>query len=197
MFIKINEFTKQMKNAYKGAGLKIGKINDGLVIYSGHWLVWIDEKHVPNKIKAAVVELMGKLPDSKVIYDISKERPEPQVCMSNGIEKILNKRKDKGSKLIETPVILTESSDVRLYQNDNGMICALREEYKNMVDPMAIDYDTGESMPIGPCYSESFGSGLYWYNDFGFVLIMPVNIKNSAVVEALIHIDFGDEKNGQ
>lgn len=58
MFLHLGNFTKQMKVAYKNGRLDIGMLNNGLFISSGHWIVWIEEKHVPNKIKAMIMELL-------------------------------------------------------------------------------------------------------------------------------------------
>lgn len=51
-----------MKSAYRGAGLLVANKDGRIIIGGTYWRVSIDDYYFPNKAKAALVELIGQLP---------------------------------------------------------------------------------------------------------------------------------------
>lgn len=190
MFLNISEVTKEIKRYYKSFGIKIGDIRDGIILFSGNWLIWMDREYVPNKVKACIVELMGKLPEEGIIYDVMKDCSEPQVFEQSIIEPYLLLRNKIAHKLITTPIIFDKRGSVRFLQSiDTGKLTGISEKFLKMIDASAIDHAI-ESDPTGPCYANSPEEGLMWYNDWGFVLIMPVHVKEIGLLTALEALDF-------
>lgn len=194
MFLHINNFKKQIKKAYK-TGLKIGNLNDELIISSGFWAVAIDNAQIPNKIKAVIVELMGELPEPGFLFEISKDAPMCQIVKEyKSVEETLKEVKKANEKLIITPVIIKSGKDVRLFQTIKGEVYGIPEEQYQMIDKTAIDYDN-EGEPTGACYiKDLIGNGFYWYNSIGTVVIMPAYLNQQELLKALSTVDFEDKK---
>jgi hypothetical protein len=196
MFLHLGNFTKQMKAAYKNGKLDIGMLNNGLFLSSGHWLAWIEEKRVPNKIKAMIMELAGTMPEHKQLFTVSKEYPNPQMKIFDDAYKLmLFRQADAVNKLIVTPLELFEHNPITLLQNLQGRAYGIRSDWFGMIDSQAIDYDAGEGMPTGPCYGLTINQGIYWYNDFGTVVVMgtPVSPKKQALMDILEFVQFKED----
>ena len=75
MFINLIEFKKLLKNAYKGGGLIVGRLEEDMVLTngSGTWGVQVEAECVPNKLKGALVELIGDLPEYGEVCRYSPE----------------------------------------------------------------------------------------------------------------------------
>ena len=52
-----------MKDAWKGAGLTVGKKEEMYFIQGAYWILFVYEKDFTSKNKAAVIELVGDLPE--------------------------------------------------------------------------------------------------------------------------------------
>lgn len=63
MFIKTSIFKRILKDAWKGAGLTVGKKEEMYFIQGAYWILFVYEKDFTSKNKAAVIELVGDLPE--------------------------------------------------------------------------------------------------------------------------------------
>ena len=69
MFLKISEFKKAMKSALKSAGgLIVGNEEGHILVRTDFWGVWVEVDHATSKFKAAIVELIGDMPDYGTKY---------------------------------------------------------------------------------------------------------------------------------
>lgn len=59
MFIKTSIFKRILKDAWKGAGLTVGKKEEMYFIQGAYWILFVYEKDFTSKNKAAVIELVG------------------------------------------------------------------------------------------------------------------------------------------
>jgi hypothetical protein len=193
MFLNLSKFAKQMKEAYKNYHLDIGNINDGLLISSSHWMVWIQNQHVPNAVKSIVMLLAGTMPEPGSMFTVKKNQPEPQDRIIDDFFYQSLERKGLMFKLVITPVELHENCNIRLIQGPDRQIYGINQEYLNMIDPTAIDPDIGESEPIGPCFGEDIHNGIYWCNDFGMVRILPVASKKIEIPAVLSLLKFRED----
>lgn len=191
MFLDISKFTGMMKQAYKNSGLTIGYLNEGIVITSGYWVVWLRDEQMPNKIKAMIVELCGFVPDQQMMFYISKDNPNPQykIETTDKVLDMLESYRDAENKLHITPVLLLEGIDVRLLQTSTRDLVGVNEAYFGIIDPTNVDYGQ-ESMPTGPCFKSSPNSGIYWHNENCIVILLPARIKGDNIAEALRVVNF-------
>lgn len=68
MFIKTSIFKRILKDAWKGAGLTVGKKEEMYFIQGAYWILFVYEKDFTSKNKAAVIELVGDLPEEGEVY---------------------------------------------------------------------------------------------------------------------------------
>lgn len=81
MFLKTAELKKLMKDRLKASGLIVGYIGNHYLVYSDCWGLYVDDLYASNKFKAAIMELIGDLPEREECYcyrivdkEISQER---------------------------------------------------------------------------------------------------------------------------
>jgi hypothetical protein len=68
MFLKTGELKKIMKASLKKHGLIVGNVNDHYLVYSDNWGLYIEIPYASNKFKAAIMELIGDLPEAYECY---------------------------------------------------------------------------------------------------------------------------------
>lgn len=193
MFFSTSVLIKLLKNSYKNNDLRIGNLSGGLVIATSRWLAWIDNNNVPNKIKAAVIELTGELPKPDYIFRVSKDQIKPEEIEEIAIyENMIKGYSTARQTLIISPVIIQNPFDIRILQNAIGKITGLREDYYKVIDKNAIDLDV-EGEPVGPCYGASADDGVYWYNGISRLIIIPSNLIENDLLTKLSEVDFEDE----
>ena len=57
-----------MKASLKKHGLIVGNVNDHYLVYSDNWGLYIEIPYASNKFKAAIMELIGDLPEAYECY---------------------------------------------------------------------------------------------------------------------------------
>lgn len=69
MFLKTGEMKKIMKSSLKKHGLIVGNIKERYLVYSDCWGAAVEHKYASNKFKAAIMELIGDLPEEGECYE--------------------------------------------------------------------------------------------------------------------------------
>jgi len=207
MFINQNQFVKMVKSAYKSE-LTVANFDGGLYVGAGHWCCWMKNEHVPNKIKAVVVELSGVLPNNNQMFVVSKEKPENQYSFDiDNARNLIHRTSIANSSLRVTPLKMDRySNEYRLLQGVHGVIHEVNEEYFLMIDKTNIDYNI-ESEPTGPAYyqrdqdnevldeeAEVFSLGLRiaanlgicWSNEICKILIFPLAFKEETLIHQML-----------
>lgn len=194
MFLDLNKTIKFIKQAYR-KNLRIGNIEGKTIITSGYWLIAIENDKVPNKIKAIIMELAGELPKPGILFEVTKEYSNPQICINKELYlSIMDNVKKANHKMYMTPLSLTNGTRLLQTQID-GMVDmhGVSEEYLSMIDKTCIDHDI-EGEPTGPCCIEGGVMGIYWYNSSGMVVIYPIRLPDSEMINALCTVDFKEDK---
>lgn len=194
MFISTNALSKMIKDQYK-TNLRVGYLQDGLVIIGGEWAVWMDYEYVPNKIKGTIVELAGGLPGKDKLFSLSKEYPEPQhEIVTPDIIELFSEINIADNKLNISPIILDTYDSMRLLQTQDPLqnIVEVREKYLMLVDLSEVDLDI-EGQPTGPCYAEDPYGKIYWYNDIGMLYVMPSKKRENPLFSILSEVKFDDK----
>lgn len=136
-----------MKSAYRGEGLLVANKDGQIIIGGTYWRVSIDDYYFPNKAKAALVELIGQLPQQGESFRCTSsgnqmELPGEDLCE---IVDTLDRQKayEKTNILLDVPL-----GNIRPYQSKTETIF-LYEIFDELLDgtPEAVE----DCTIIGPC----------------------------------------------
>ncbi len=187
MFANVKVLKSLLKSAWKGTGVTIENQYGGMAIHTDFWGVWITEEDLTNEIKAAVVEVMGGLPEEDTAWTCRNKRDNQQALpkslfdMKNILEIV-----EKQSQMARiTPIMYmqeTESKDLvlcRVVQGNErvvdydevgtkpmfGSIALINNAFADWIAPTNKEMLEGnEQHPVGPCMSLENGI-IAWYND--------------------------------
>ena len=184
-----------MKEAYRSSGLRIGNLEYGLIIFTGHWGLWIDEDHIPNKVKAIVMELAGELPEEGKVFKVSKEEAAPQYELTlndwfylNVLEKSSKEPVSKTGVMIDLKYTECELMQV----NRTKRMALINRKLMSLIDISEIDYNV-EGEPAGPCTGLS-NEMYFWRNATCTLLLLGTKVpEDDTVIGTLSCIDFEKE----
>lgn len=166
MFLKTGEMKKIMKSSLKRHGLIVGNIDEHYLVYSDNWGVYVEHAFATNKFKAAIMELIGDLPEPEECYlytiDADKEIVAQMEMGYPDPYELWKKAKDVG---IGTPMYLSAwPHEYVVYQrkSDLKFIVALRDLTTNAISASELD-TTCEHMPDRPSILN--GAILYFKNE--------------------------------
>lgn len=165
MFLKTGELKKAMKSALKSRGLTIGNINGSYLIYCDRWGVSVGAIYASNKFKAAIMELIGDIPEEWECYrySISSEKELDQERVFDYPDPYENWKAARDYAVM-TPlslsiwphdyVVCQKKSDKEFLTVDNVLV-------KSMISPGELDTFV-ESMPGRPSI---LGSGILYFKN--------------------------------
>lgn len=73
MFINPAIFKKIIKNSYGKEGLTIGATEEEIFLAGGYWVIRVYKSEMSKKIKAAVIELIGDMPETGEVFTCRKK----------------------------------------------------------------------------------------------------------------------------
>ena len=197
MFLSSSVLSRLIKNQYKTV-LKVGSVNDGLLILGNEWTVWLEQDHIPNKIKATIVELAGGLPPRGNIFSLSKDFPEPKFeeiteGLKDAIDLFWNGAKRAENLLKVSPIMLDTYNNVRLLQTQDGdnIIVEVNQNLLDLIDISEIDLNI-EGHPTGPCYDRYPYGPIYWYNSLSILMVLPKGRRVNSLFSLLSEVTFDD-----
>ncbi|MBQ6832848.1 MAG: hypothetical protein IJO55_00335 [Lachnospiraceae bacterium] len=163
MFLDITKFKKFLSTAYKGAGLIVGMLDENLVMTNNArtWGVQVDGDHIPNKLKAALVELIGDLPEEGEVLNYTKDGAQTEMNLGefNYYDAWMRAR----DYAAYTPFML--KSDYGIYSllqlHSTMELKPIRRDFLDIISAKDIDHSV-EEMPGRPAYGHET---LYWKND--------------------------------
>lgn len=163
MFINTTAFKRLIKGAYNTIGLTVGATEKEYFFEGGTWVIRVDKEFLPNKEKAAVIELVGEMPLSGEVFKAVKKCANQYLINNNPAWDI--KTEFKEAKLTFNVTKAVYELDDRIirvlqYEKDNTCI-AIDEVFIGLIDTKAID-SAKETMLEGPVASNNF---MYWGNN--------------------------------
>lgn len=163
MFLNITEFKKFLKAAYKGSGLIVGILDGNLVLTKNErtWGVQVEGEYIPNKLKAALVELIGDLPKEGEVLNYTQDGAQTE--MDLGDFNFYDMWMRASDYAANTPFVLkSDYGEYALMQVHSTMeMRPIRRSFLNIISAKDLDYSV-EEMPGRPSYRNGT---LYWKND--------------------------------
>ena len=156
MFFKMSVLKKLMKNAYKGGCLVLGDSEEGYVIASGWWSIWIKKEHTPKELKAAVMELCGELPFDEWFKATESMGNQIMVPYADSVHPV--HIFEMAKEPVNITKLLMQKGDgvMRILQNEKDKtVSAIGEVMITLIDEKAIKEEDGEYPPIGPVTNDN------------------------------------------
>jgi len=165
MFIRQSNFKKLLKNAYDGAGLTVGRDEDGILLSGGYWIIWLKESAMSKKAIASIIELTRDLPAKGEIF-VSIEGGNQYEIPEIDRWGLLRKADEADVPYKVTGVAVKYGRGYsRILQhpgtNDTKMIS---NSITEMISIREMDTEV-EEQPIGPVVREDNQTVVYWKNN--------------------------------
>jgi hypothetical protein len=196
MFLHTPTLKKLFKKAYGSTGLMVANFDGQIYVAGGYWAISLDVQYLPNRVKAAIIEHCGELPERDQVFKATKEEIQYGIPLSS----IYDLRKDfKNAKttLSKTPVVIEKSwFSCRLYQVDSTHeFKAVSKELLSMIDIREMEQEF-ENMPSGPSCRGEHSDIVYWQNATCTLALCTFRLDAEQEIEilnTLKQIDFAKE----
>lgn len=202
MFFKKAVFKRLLKNAYKGAGLTVGRdkktdeegeiVRDGYYIGGGYWIIWVDTEYITKEAKAAIIELCGELPEPGEAFTAYKESGNQYRIGHEEAYDLPEIYKKCKTHFRVSKMIYKENGVLqRLLQAEDATnhIIAINEIFMDLIEPDAVDYDNGEREPDGAFGLCSMSKYVLWGNEVCYLLACIREITDPEAVDYLEHLE--------
>lgn len=175
MFLKTAGFKKLIKEAYKGSGLKIGNTGDGIYLSGGYWVIWIRKGQIPKEKLAAIIELIGELPESGMAFSATSDGQQYELPWNDYYDAMANA--ERCGQEIEVTKVMIETKQrtvCRALQSpETGAVCLINEKFIQMLDNGAVDDRNGHTEAEGPLGGNS--PGVFWKNNVMALHVWPIS----------------------
>lgn len=164
MFLKTGELKKMMKSALKSGGLYVGNMNGRYLVHADTWGLNTEILYASNKFKAALMELIGDIPESGEYYKYSLQAGEVIQDVELAYPDVYEAWKEAMDYATHVPVYLISwphTYIVLQVHSDLGYKVADKCLTADVISSKELD-TTVESMPDRPSYNKGI---LYWKND--------------------------------
>lgn len=166
MFLKTGEVKKIMKSSLKKYGLIVGNVDGHYLVYSDNWGIYVEHPYATNKFKAAIMELIGDLPEPYecYIYTIGSDKELVQESVLDYPDPYEKWKKAKNFAVI-TPLLLYSWPHEYIVCQDRKrlqFLIADRALTMAAISPSELD-TSSESMPDRPSLLD--GCVLYFKNE--------------------------------
>ena len=172
MFIKTTVFKRLLKGAYKRDVLQVGHEDSTNIYYiiGGYWAVMVEKKFFTNAAKAALVELIGDLPENESVR-----------IYSDGTRQQLIDDSTWFTLALREPEEYLEKTNLLVEEEKFGVLSRLFSTGKNLIPVneglySLIDEETKTSDDldiVGPYRTRLSGHMLMWKNNTSTVGLSP------------------------
>lgn len=187
MFLKEPAVKKLIKQAYKKSILFVANLHSDYVIYSGRWIIKADKKKLSNKIKGAIIELTGELPEQGERKQYGPESEYmPEADSDEYWEKHIGTEQASYAYLVTSVLYERNGQMERIVQAVSGEKYAIPESAAAAVKHTEDLY--------GPYGMREDGGFLLWYDDDCiFVVSTAEGDKEKEILTKMAGIDLPEQ----
>lgn len=199
MFIKVPVFKKLLKRAFAANRMKVKMDGSGLTVDCGHFAVWFEKEHIPNKIKSAIVELSGEIPEEGKAF--LAQQSGNQYEMDSAVLDLRNLFRQTNKRYVKPPIVYSDDYDTYRFLQMAGKpdnIKLVADIFVQLLDPHELDHVAAEGTIQGP-YSMETGMLFFWATDLCILAvgaIMPHRGIVKKTMTELADIDFEGDYSG-
>ena len=198
MFLNTNKFKKMLKTAYKGTGFTIGSIDEcGVFIQTSTWSVWFERITMPNRIKAAIVEFSGTIPENGEIFKVREGEPNQMEMDITAKPRYDIKAMWMNAKrpLKKLPILFDFRYIVaQTYQDAKRNIVIVNHAIEDILKKS--EMDEMEDSVMGPCTYQIDNGKVFYATDRCVFAMEPICISEGDLYEAkqaLETVNFSEE----
>lgn len=172
MFLDTSGFKKLIKEAWKRSRLYLSKKGGSLLITDGTWCLLSDMDMIPNKIKGAIIELTGELPQDGESFRSGKEGNQCSFTQTLPWEAMrsLNDTAEEAIRAEQTQILIDEGytiSRILKYRTDSFCI---QKQFTDLITCEEL-IEGKETPPQGPYTTGKELKGVWWTNLTGVFLV--------------------------
>lgn len=164
MFLKTGELKKILKASLKKHGLVIGCVNRHYLVYSDNWGVYVRSIYASNKFKAALMELIGDLPEPEecYFYEIEPVNRQPVSRPESNYINPFERWKQAKDYAAQTPLYLGAwPHEYAIFQAHSDL--SYLTVPRALTGAISVsELEEGEGIPGRPCVKDGV---LYWKNE--------------------------------
>lgn len=193
MFLSTTAAKKLFKKAFNECGLRVSRMSEMLYIAGTGWETEMIHDMAPYKLKAAIVELCGRIPEEHEQFLATKDGLQEEL----GTGELLYDRYLRAKMILsETPVIIDRKYHMyKLFQHRGDRdFTLINTERLSLIDIREVDMENGEGIPSGPCSeTDHWRSPVFWHSAFGTLCLHPAEGEtelDDEILNALKAINF-------
>lgn len=100
MFLHTPTFKKLLKASWKNGGITVGRLDSlSLFVAGDYWVTWFDYTSIPNRIRAAIIEYAGELPEIIAgwhnLYQIFQDKENHLIPVSRIYDDLIDRREQE------------------------------------------------------------------------------------------------------
>ena len=181
MFVNTSAFKKLIKKSWSAEGLTMGATDTEIFFAGGTWVIRVDKRKIPNKIKAAIVELTGELPAAGEVFTCYKKEATQYEVAENEYWNITERFWSAQVELNTTKVRYNGATrDYRILQEEKSKKCILVDNFfTELIDYSAVE--EYEDIPAGPVMEHLAAGLIYWSNNVMTIAVGRISVQASAV----------------
>ena len=188
MFIKVPIFKKLLKQAFAADRMKVKMDESGLTVDCGHFAVWFEREHIPNKIKSAIVELAGEIPEEGKAFLAQKSGNQYE--MDSAVLDLQNLLRQTDKRYVQTPIVYSDDYDTYRFLQMAGKpdnIKLVADIFIQMLDPHELDHVAAEGTIQGP-YSMETGMSFFWATDLCILAVGAIVPHRGIVKKTMMEL---------
>lgn len=180
MFINITKFKQKAKASYEGLGLIITHHKNGIMQVSGGGMILaVDTADITKKCMAALVELVGPLPEAGEGYLYMKDQEKQELPVEESESIMLMENFTRGKQVQDTRIMIQRYG--RCYdvfqQTDTKEPFLIPRDLHVIIDPEKVDKDHKELRPEMPV---KYNHMIIYNNDTMQIGIAETPVHNSG-----------------
>ena len=188
MFIKVPIFKKLLKQAFAADRMKVKMDESGLTVDCGHFAVWFEREHIPNKIKSAIVELSGEIPEEGKAF--LAQQSGNQYEMDSAVLDLQNLLRQTDKRYVQTPIVYSDDYDTYRFLQMAGKpdnIKLVADIFIQLLDPHELDFSAAEGTIQGP-YGTENGTMFFWATDLCILAVGPIVPHRGIVKKTMLEL---------
>lgn len=188
MFIKVPIFKKLLKQAFAANRMKVKMDRSGLTVDCGHFTVWFEKEHIPNKIKSAIVELSGEIPEEGKAFLAQKSGNQYE--MDSAVLDLRNLLRQTDKRYVQTPIVYSDDYDTYRFLQMAGKpdnIKLVADIFIQLLDPHELDHVAAEGTIQGP-YSMETGMLFFWATDLCILAVGAIVPHRGIVKKTMMEL---------